>query len=167
MKSISRSEFRNNLKKYFNLADSECVIIRKGIKKAYILMPFSAMDETEFLKLSAANMAHLKKGIKEFNREEYYKSNSKKRLNIFFTFTAFKDYQQWKGGEDKRVMAHIHSLLNEISIHPEDGTGTPRSLKAEFAGFWSRSINNEHRIVYKKKSNGDIVIVSMYYQYEK
>lgn len=167
MKSVSRSELRDNLKKYFDLADNECLIIHKGVKKAYILMPFSSMDETEFLKLSATNIAHLKKGIKEFNRDEYYRSNFKRRINIHFTFSAFNDYQHWRDNKDKRVMAHIHRLLNEISIHPEEGSGSPRLLKAEFAGFWSRSINNEHRIVYKKKPNGDIVIISMCYQYEK
>lgn len=165
MKSISRTEFRDNLKKYFDLAENECIIIHKGVKKAYILMPLSVMDETEFLKASPANVVHLKKGIKEFNREDYLRPTFKKRIEIYLTPNAYRDYQLWRDKKDKRIMAHLHRLLAEIVATPYEGSGNPQSLKSEFAGFWSRSLNTEHRIVYKKRDN-EIIVIAMYYRYE-
>lgn len=167
MKSISRTEFRDNLKKYFDLAEKECIIIHKGVKKAYILMPLSVMDETEFLKASPSNIVHLKKGIKEFNREDYARPLFKKRINIYFTPTAAKDYAIWREKKDKRIMAGLHRLLADVALHPQTGMGNPQCLKAEFSGFWSRAINTEHRVVYKKRDNGQIIVVGMYYQYEE
>lgn len=167
MKSISRTEFRDNLKKYFDLAERECIIIHKGVKKAYILMPLSVMDETEFLKASPANVAHLKKGIKEFNKEDYARPSFKKRINIYFTPNAVKDYACWKEKKDKRIMANLHRILADISEHPQEGIGNPQCLKSEFSGFWSRTVNTEHRIIYKKRDNNQIIIVAMYYQYEE
>lgn len=166
MKSISRTEFRDNLKKYFDLAESECIVIHKGVKKAYMLMPLSVMDETEFLKSSSSNIAHLKKGIKELSKDDYHRPTLKNRANVYFTPNAQEDYLCWKTKKDKRIMASLNHMLAEIGENPFGGSGNPQALKAEFSGFWSRSLNTEHKIVYKRKNN-DVIIISMYYQYEE
>jgi toxin YoeB len=40
-------------------------------------------------------------------------------------------------------------LLNELTEHPFEGTGKPEALKYNLTGYWSRRINQEHRLVYR------------------
>ncbi|MEA5548428.1 Txe/YoeB family addiction module toxin [Limnoraphis robusta CCNP1324] len=40
-------------------------------------------------------------------------------------------------------------LIQDIDRSPFEGLGKPESLKYELTGFWSRRINNEHRLVYQ------------------
>jgi toxin YoeB len=42
----------------------------------------------------------------------------------------------------------IENLLLELTEHPYEGTGKPEMLKGILAGYWSRRINREHRLVY-------------------
>jgi toxin YoeB len=39
--------------------------------------------------------------------------------------------------------------------HPFTGLGKPEPLKARYAGWWSRRINNEHRLIYRVHGKGD------------
>ncbi|WP_367278883.1 Txe/YoeB family addiction module toxin [Desulfobacula sp.] len=45
-----------------------------------------------------------------------------------------------------------------------EGLGKPEPLKHNFSGYWSRRINNEHRIVYKIENNS-ILIAQLRYHY--
>ncbi|MEA5496020.1 Txe/YoeB family addiction module toxin [Limnoraphis robusta Tam1] len=44
-------------------------------------------------------------------------------------------------------------LIQDIDRSPFEGLGKPESLKYELTGFWSRRINNEHRLVYQLTSS--------------
>jgi toxin YoeB len=48
-----------------------------------------------------------------------------------------------------KYLQNNQETLNELSDHPFVGTGKPEPLKYELAGFWSRRINREHRLVYQ------------------
>jgi len=61
-------------------------------------------------------------------------------------------------------MNKINRLLKEISRHPFTGIGKPEPLKHEYAGFWSRRINQEHRLVYRC-TEGAIEIVKCRFHY--
>ncbi len=56
--------------------------------------------------------------------------------------------QKLKKSGNKAAVKKLFSLLDEISEHPREGAGKPELLKHALAGFWSRQINQEHRIVY-------------------
>ena len=45
-------------------------------------------------------------------------------------------------------MKKITDLLKDIAEYPYTGIGKPEPLKYELAGYWSRRINSEHRIIY-------------------
>ena len=60
---------------------------------------------------------------------------------------AWDEYQSWQT-EDKNILKRINKLLNDIRRDPFDGIGKPEPLKENLSGFWSRRINDEHRIVY-------------------
>ena len=65
-------------------------------------------------------------------------------------------------------MAKITALLADIAAHPFSGLGKPEALKYDLAGYWSRRINSEHRIIYKVHEDMvEIHVLSMRYHYKK
>jgi toxin YoeB len=71
---------------------------------------------------------------------------------IQWDFDAWEDYLYWQK-KDKKILKRINQLLKEISRSPFDGIGKPEPLKENLAGFWSRRINDEHRLVYTVEEN--------------
>ena len=69
-------------------------------------------------------------------------------MEIIFLGQAEKDREYWKKSGNKAIMNKITALLKDIAEHPYTGIGKPEPLKYELAGYWSRRINSEHRIVY-------------------
>lgn len=55
------------------------------------------------------------------------------------------------------MLAKLNTLLNDALRHPFEGLGKPEPLKNEFAGCWSRRINDEHRLVYRVQ--GEVLLV--------
>ena len=66
---------------------------------------------------------------------------------IQWDFDAWEDYLYWQQN-DKRMVKRINQLIKDIMRHPFDGVGKPEPLKENLAGFWSRRIDGEHRLVY-------------------
>ena len=79
-------------------------------------------------------------------------------MEIIFLGQAEKDREYWKKSGNKAIMNKITALLKDIAEHPYTGIGKPEPLKYELAGYWSRRINSEHRIVYSV----DEEVVSVY-----
>jgi toxin YoeB len=84
-------------------------------------------------------------------------------MKVAFEQSAFEDFQAW-AKNDKRVFAKIVSLIKDTARSPFSGLGKPEPLKHELAGFWSRRITAEHRLVYKVEGD-TILIVSCRYHY--
>jgi toxin YoeB len=76
---------------------------------------------------------------------------------------AWEDYLYWQQ-EDKRILKRINALIKDIQRSPFEGIGKPEPLKYEWAGFWSRRINDEHRLVYTDE-NGQVIIAQCRYHY--
>ena len=74
-----------------------------------------------------------------------------------FSQQAKEDIRQHKKSGNKSVVNKITLFLEELAIHPFTGTGKPEPLKHSLAGFWSRRINREHRLVYEVSE--DLVFV--------
>jgi len=69
-------------------------------------------------------------------------------MKLIFSEHAWKDYLYWQQ-TDKKLVKRINSLIADIQRSPFKGIGKPEPLKHGLAGYWSRRINDEHRIVYK------------------
>ena len=48
----------------------------------------------------------------------------------------------------KKILSKINELIHSIDGSPFIGIGKPEPLKHSFSGYWSRRINQEHRLVY-------------------
>jgi len=69
-------------------------------------------------------------------------------MNIRFSSNAWNDYLYWQKTNIK-TLKRINKLIRDIQREPYDGIGKPEPLKHGLSGYWSRRINDEHRIVYK------------------
>ena len=81
-------------------------------------------------------------------------------MKIVFARTAWQDYAQW-AVDDPPLLARINLLIGECVRHPFTGTGKPEPLKRNLAGWWSRRINREHRLVYRMSGAGEAQVLEV------
>ena len=86
-------------------------------------------------------------------------------MEIVFSENAWEDYISWQN-ENKKILRKINELVKDILRHPYEGVGKPELLKFDLAGFWSRRIDREHRLVYKISEN-KLLIYACRYHYDK
>lgn len=84
-------------------------------------------------------------------------------MKLVFAEQAWEDYLYWQK-KDKKTLNRVNTLIKDISRSPVDGIGKPEPLKHALSGYWSRRINDEHRIVYKA-SDDSILIAQLRYHY--
>jgi len=84
-------------------------------------------------------------------------------LNLIFSDHAWDDYLYWQK-TDKKIVKRINSLVKDIQRSPFEGIGKPEPLKHALASYWSRRINNEHRMIYKVDSES-IYFAQLRYHY--
>jgi len=84
-------------------------------------------------------------------------------VNLIFSDHAWEDYLHWQK-TDKKMVKRINSLIKEIQRSPFDGIGKPEPLKHALSGYWSRRINDEHRIIYKVDSDS-VYIAQLRFHY--
>ena len=85
-------------------------------------------------------------------------------MMISFRERAWKDYLYWQE-TDKHILKRINTLIKDIQRSPFDGLGKPEPLKHQLSGFWSRRINDEHRLVYTFVE-AELIIVQCRYHYD-
>ena len=76
---------------------------------------------------------------------------------IIFDADAFEQFTNW-ALEDKKICAKIVRLIKDIDRSPYTGLGKPEPLRHDLAGYWSRRITDEHRLVYKV--NEDAILIA-------
>ena len=76
---------------------------------------------------------------------------------------AWQDYLWWQV-QDRKVLKRINLLLEDVTRNGNEGIGKPEPLKHDFAGYWSRRITDEHRLVYKVAGE-QICIAACRYRY--
>jgi toxin YoeB len=81
-------------------------------------------------------------------------------FKLEFSGQANIDIDFHKKSGNKALLKKLFQLLEELTEHPTSGTGKPEQLKHNFAGYWSRRINQEHRLVYKIMENQTVRIYS-------
>ncbi|MCX5815352.1 MAG: Txe/YoeB family addiction module toxin [Proteobacteria bacterium] len=82
---------------------------------------------------------------------------------INFTKEAWEQYTYWQN-VDKTMVNKINNLIKDCTRSPFKGIGKPEPLTKNLSGFWSRRIDDEHRLVYKYE-NGDLFIISCRFHY--
>ena len=85
-------------------------------------------------------------------------------MRIVFSEIAWEDYTSWQT-EDKKMLKKINDLIKAIKSDPFDGIGKLKPLKYDLAGFWSRRIDREHRLVYQIQDK-NLLIYSCKYHYD-
>jgi len=84
-------------------------------------------------------------------------------MKLTFSTKAWEQYLYWQT-TDKKILKRINLLIKDIQRNPTEGIGKPEPLKHGLSGYWSRRINDEHRIVYKSQ-NYTILIAQLRYHY--
>jgi toxin YoeB len=67
---------------------------------------------------------------------------------VTFLGDTFEDFLEW-GQVNKQLQKRIVRLIQEVRRTPFEGIGKPEPLKGNLSGFWSRRIDDEHRLVYE------------------
>ncbi|MBI2800646.1 MAG: Txe/YoeB family addiction module toxin [Gammaproteobacteria bacterium] len=78
-------------------------------------------------------------------------------MKLQFSENAWENYLYWQR-TDKSILKRIKVLIKDILRSPFEGSGKPEPLKHAFAGFWSRRINDEHRMVYRVE--GEVIFIA-------
>ena len=85
-------------------------------------------------------------------------------MRYIFVEESWEDYLYWQS-VDKKILTRINDLLKDISRHSFSGIGKPEPLKFKYKGFWSRRINDEHRLIYQV-SEGEILVAKCRFHYD-
>ena len=78
-------------------------------------------------------------------------------MRLIFADAAWDDYLYWQQ-QDRRMVERINKLIKEAQREPFAGIGKPEPLKHALAGYWSRRITDEHRMVYR--IDGDSMLIA-------
>jgi len=85
------------------------------------------------------------------------------QARLIFTRTA---WSQYLSHTDRRLVRRINELIADIIRNGHQGIGKPEPLRGELSGFWSRRIDQEHRLVYRI-TKADVEIIACRYHYEQ
>jgi toxin YoeB len=81
---------------------------------------------------------------------------------LTFTPDAWEDYLYWQS-QDKKTLKRINQLVRDILREPFDGIGKPEPLRENLAGYWSRRIDDTHRLVYAVEAHAILIIACRYH----
>jgi len=76
--------------------------------------------------------------------------------NLLFLPQGWDDYLYWQE-YDKRMAKRINQLIQDAMRNPFTGIGKPEPLKNKWSGWWSRRIDDTHRLVYKAEKDQLII----------
>jgi toxin YoeB len=68
--------------------------------------------------------------------------------SVTFLPKARKDIISFERSGNQALLRKIVALTSELENHLREGAGKPEMLKGNLAGYWSRRIDREHRLVY-------------------
>lgn len=83
---------------------------------------------------------------------------------LVWTAAAWDDHLYWQG-QDKKTLKRINLLIQDALRQPFSGLGKPEPLKENLSGFWSRRVDDTHRLVYTVQ-DGDLAIIACRYHYQ-
>jgi len=68
--------------------------------------------------------------------------------NISFSLRGYDDYIYWQS-EDKKTLRKINKLIQSARRTPFNVEGSPKPLRGDFSGYWSREIDDKNRLIYR------------------
>jgi toxin YoeB len=77
-------------------------------------------------------------------------------VRLIFHPQAWEDYLHWQDC-DGETLARLNTLIRECGRTPLTGIGKPEPLRGQLAGWWSRRMTSEHRLVYRREGE-DLLI---------
>lgn len=83
---------------------------------------------------------------------------------LVFTENSWQDYLYWQK-TDKKMLKKINELIKAVKRDPFNGIGKPEPLRHDLAGYWSRRIDQEHRLVYQVNKS-QILIYACRFHYD-
>jgi len=84
-------------------------------------------------------------------------------VKIVFSEQSWEDYLHWQK-TDRSTLKRINRLIKAITRDAHEGIGKPEPLKYALSGYWSRRIDEQHRIVYRV--DGDrLYVAQLRYHY--
>lgn len=83
-------------------------------------------------------------------------------MKVTFAKVAFEDLDHWIS-TDRKMTLRVMRLINDIDRDPFTGLGKPEPLKGDKSGYWSRRINDEHRLVYAVAGDNILIAQARYH----
>lgn len=84
-------------------------------------------------------------------------------MRLVWSESAWEEYLWWQR-QDRKILKRINLLIQDITRNSNEGIGKPEALRYDFAGYWSRRITVEHRLVYKV-TRDEVLIATCRYHY--
>ena len=78
--------------------------------------------------------------------------------SVLFTAAGWDDYIYWQG-QDKKTLRRINTLIETARRDPFNGIGKPEPLVGNLSGYWSRRIDDVHRLVYAV-DDGELAVIA-------
>lgn len=76
-------------------------------------------------------------------------------MKLIFSDQAWEDYLWWQSPGHESGLERVDNLVKGTRRTPFKGIGKPEPLKGDLAGWWSRRITGEHRVVYRVSGKDD------------
>jgi toxin YoeB len=83
-------------------------------------------------------------------------------MKLIFSEQAWEDYLYWQA-HDQKLLERLNTLIRETSRTPFQGIGKPEPLRGRLAGWWSRRLTQEHRLVYRPTDAGLLIAQCRYH----
>lgn len=83
-------------------------------------------------------------------------------MNLIFAEQAWEDYLWWQR-QERQTVKRINDLIRATAREPFAGIGKPEPLKHALAGYWSRRVTDEHRMVYRAEKEALLIAQLRYH----
>lgn len=83
-------------------------------------------------------------------------------MKLIFHAQAWEDYVHWQQ-TDRKTLERLNLLIKECTRTPFAGVGKPEPLRGALAGWWSRRLTKEHRLVYRASDDGLLIAQCRYH----
>lgn len=82
---------------------------------------------------------------------------------VCFVPNAWGEYLFWQD-QDKRTLKRVNLLIEASAREPFAGMGKPEPLRENLSGYWSRRIDDTHRLVYRA-TDEDLIVIACRFHY--
>jgi toxin YoeB len=83
---------------------------------------------------------------------------------IRFVPDAWEAYLYWQG-QDRKTLKRINALIEDAAREPFAGLGKPEPLRGSLSGYWSRRIDDTHRLVHRA-TDEDLIVIGCRFHYD-